>query len=58
MKYKLEIANCRGKKPVINVIKKACKSLNDIMIEINDCEGKAKLEEAENILWWILKDNE
>jgi len=53
----LSIANCRGKKPVINVIKKAKTMLEDLLIEINPCEGKQTLKESIQALNKILKDN-
>lgn len=54
---KLEIANCRGNKPVITEIKRALKLIRDIQIEINPCEGKDSLIHCERLLVDVLGDN-
>lgn len=53
----LKVANCRGKKPVLKTIEKARNMLQDLMIEINPCEGKEALKEVDSILKEILRDN-
>jgi hypothetical protein len=52
----LEIANCRGKKPVLNDIKKSMMILSSISIEINECEGANRLKRAQELLWSVLDD--
>lgn len=53
-----KIANCRGKKPVIRDIIKAIKLLAGVKHELNECEGKARIQTAINGLENILtKDN-
>ena len=54
----LKIANCRGKKPVINDIKKAYKIINALLIEINPCEGLELLKKADIALYQLIKDNQ
>ncbi len=46
----LKIANSRGKKPVLRAIEKARYMLQDLMIEINPCEGKDALKEVDKLL--------
>lgn len=54
--YKLEIANSRGKKPVINDLKKAYQIINSLMIELNNNEAKEQLKIVDNTLYLILND--
>lgn len=53
----LKIANCRGKKPVIKDITKAREILRSLMVELNPCEGKDLLKDAEYNLTKILAHN-
>lgn len=53
----LQIANCRGKKPVINALKKHSIAINDLLIEMNSCEGRELIREATNILYKVLEAN-
>ena len=55
--YKLEIANSRGKKPVMNDIKKIQAILNVIIYELNNNEGREQLRIVDNIISNIINDN-
>lgn len=57
-KYHLEIANSRGRKPVIRELDKARKLINDLLIEINSCEGEYELRKIDGILFQIVLENQ
>lgn len=54
---KLDIANCRGRKPVLNEIKKARNILSNLLIEMNGNAGERAIKKCTNILWDVLEDN-
>lgn len=54
--YKLEIANSRGKKPVINDLKKAQLLLSNLIFELNHNEAREQLKIADTILFHIIND--
>ena len=54
---RLEIANSRGRKPVLREIEKARKILDNLMIEINPCAGKEAMKECVATLTSILAAN-
>jgi hypothetical protein len=57
MTNKLKIANCRGSKPVIREIRKCRTKLQNLLIEINECSGKKKIEIVIDLLLEILEEN-
>jgi hypothetical protein len=54
---KIRIANCRGKKPVINDIAKMIKKLDELNIELNDCKAKELLNKTRDMLYEIVVDS-
>ena len=54
---KLNIANCRGKKPVLTDIKRARNILNNLLIELNGSAGERAIKKCTSLLWGILEDN-
>ena len=55
--YKLDIANSRGKKPVMNDIKKIQAILNVIIYELNNNEAREQLRIVDNIIANIIIEN-
>lgn len=53
----LKIANSRGRKQVLTAIKKAGTILQDLLIEITECEGKRDIKKCTYLLFDILEDN-
>ena len=53
----IRIANCRGKKPVINDIAKMIKKLDELNIELNDCKAKGLLNKSRDMLYEIVNDS-
>lgn len=56
-KLTLEIANSRGRKPVLRDIKKCQALLSSLIHELNASDGKTELKKADAILWQVLEDN-
>ena len=54
---RLDIANCRGRKPVLNEIKKARNILQNLLIELNGNEGERAIRKCTATLWDILENN-
>lgn len=52
---KLRIANCRGVKPVLNDINKARIILGTVSVELNSCEAREYLKEAERLLTKVIE---
>jgi hypothetical protein len=53
-----QIANCRGKKPVISDIKKALRLLSNAKFEMNDCKGKRIITKAIDNIEDVLKEDD
>ena len=51
----LKVANCRGKKPVLNDIKRAYMILSGISFEINTCPAQSRLRKAQDELFEIIE---
>jgi len=48
------IANCRGKKAVLNDIKNAYMTLSSVSVEFNSCQALTTLNDAKEKLWEVI----
>ena len=54
MSEHLKIANCRGKKPVLNDIKNCISTLDNLFFEMNACDARFTLILARAMLYDII----
>jgi len=50
----LKVANCRGKMPVLNDVKRAMLILDDISIELNETVESRKISQARDLLFSVI----